>query len=181
MLESLRLRRTRIFAAYAVPVVVLACARPSLATDLGLDFWNLPALRETISSEERKFQELDHQLKTVLHNINVKEAIVESLVAGRIGLFDAATEFKAINQGRAEAASTLRWYFPAPTDDESVCLSVLSHVQVHAEHTPTARAVAIRIAAEFAAHRRGGAIKLRAIATGTRRVPTGLSEGATFD
>jgi hypothetical protein len=120
-----------------VAAVVVAClagvayARPALVTDLGLDFWNVPALQARLDQDVRHHRELDAKDVEVLRRIEIKEGVIADLIAGRMSLPEATTHFKVLNIGRPDYMTIIRAGYPGATDDERLSRNVLAFVEAH--------------------------------------------------
>jgi hypothetical protein len=135
-------------------------ANPDWASDLGLDFWNVPTFKQKLARDKQLRIELDRIDEKVLKRIAIKETVVTDLVAGKIDLLEAAAEFRAVNLTGKYTPATVRLLFPAPTEDESICLHLLCHVDAFAQSNQKARAVAVRLRAELDRHIAAGTLKL---------------------
>jgi hypothetical protein len=120
-----------IVAILAMALAGVGYAKPSLATDLGLDFWNAPELQARIERNLRLHDELEQKDVEVLRRIDAKETIVADLVAGRATLAEAATHFKILNAARPDYQTIIRAVYPGATDDERICRNVIAFVEAH--------------------------------------------------
>src|SRR4051812_44993889 len=103
---------------FIVLVVVLSVAgasyaHPSWPTDLGLDFWHVPALKNDLARQHRLQTELYVQDAQVLRRIATKEQVITAVIADRMGLLDAAARFYALNAGKAKLMAELREAYPS--------------------------------------------------------------------
>src|SRR4051812_37481770 len=119
---------------------VLYLARPSWAAHLGLDFWEFPSLSARIASDRQEAGSLATKDEQVMRRIAVKEAIVEDLIHGRIGLLDAAAQFRVLTAGQRGYSLVLRGMYPNMTDEERVCRNVISYVESYVESDEDGRA-----------------------------------------
>jgi hypothetical protein len=126
-------------------VAGISSARPSWAADLGLDFWNVPALKARLAEDHQLASKLSDRDDKVMRRIAVKETIIEDLVAGRIGLLDAAAEFRALNAGRHAYVVVIRSLYPNMSDEERMCRNVISYVESFVEGDEDGRALIHRL------------------------------------
>jgi hypothetical protein len=132
-------------AALGIVLVGVSSARPSWPTDLGLDLWNVPALNARLADDRLMASRLAVRDEKVMQRIAVKETIIEDLVAGRIGLLDAAVEFGALNARRHAYAVVIRSLYPNMTDEERVCRNVISYVETAVDGDEDGRALIHRL------------------------------------
>ena len=83
-------------------------AKPTLVSDLGLDFWNLSGLQTQLDRDLRVHRELDAKDVEVLRRIDFKETLILDLIGGRTTLPEVATHFKHLNVGRTEVMAAIR-------------------------------------------------------------------------
>src|SRR5436190_6857272 len=100
-------------------------------SDLGLDFWNAPALKDDLDQQQRLRLALDLRDVVVLNRIAVKQEIVQAVVAGRLSLLEAAARFHKLNTGEAKLMTDLRREYPSASDDECMCHNVIAYVKHH--------------------------------------------------
>src|SRR5262245_45897858 len=86
-------------------------ANPDWASDLGLDFWNVPTFKQKLAHDNQLRIELDRIDERVLKRIAIKEVIVADLVAGKVDLLEAAAEFRAVNLTGKYTPATIRLLF----------------------------------------------------------------------
>lgn len=164
MLTEKRPRRFWIAAlSAAFATAGLSFAHPTWASELGLDFWNVPSLQQKIARDRQFRIELDRRDEAVMKRIGVKDAVIDDLMAGRIDLFEAAADFRALNLQRPEASGAVRALYPAATEDESLCLNVLSFVDACVQQDAAARPAALRLRADFERRRAAGTLRLPAV------------------
>jgi hypothetical protein len=142
-----------------VPVVT-AAANPSWATTLGVDVWNLPALREQAMTAAEQEEELDSEYAEVRDRIEAKEELVIGLIAGRSRMADVAAQFKVLNEGYRDHMGVIRRIYPGATDEEKMLWNVVDYTQYRMADLPAWQRLAIltrlhtelqALSAEFAA------------------------------
>lgn len=106
-------------------------ARPDLATNLGLDFWSVSELQESLDCELRLHRELEAKDVEVLRRIDIKEEIVRDLVANRLTLTEAAAHFKLLNAHQNAYLTVIRTVYVGASDDERICRNVIGFVEVY--------------------------------------------------
>src|SRR5438874_906799 len=108
-------RSTRMIALTGLLLTLIAgasFARPSWPTDLGVDFWSVPALKARLQLENQWHDELEALDDVVLRRIVVKNLIVADVLAHRTPLVEAAAEFKALNEDQPRYMEVLRATYP---------------------------------------------------------------------
>ena len=104
---------------------------PSWAREAGLDVWSLSTLREEIADTECDERELDCDIRAVTQRNAIRGEVVKGVVEGRLSLEEAGHEFLELNRAIPGRVETMRSVFPAPSDEESAQLQVLSFVRVY--------------------------------------------------
>ncbi len=132
-------------AAGALALAGAGSARPSWVADAGLDFWNVPALKARLAQDQRAAAELDARDDRVMRRIAVKEVLIADVVAGKVGLIEAAAQFRAMNAGSHGYAVVIRSLYPNMSDDERVCRNVIDYVQSYVEGDEDGRALIHRL------------------------------------
>jgi hypothetical protein len=127
----------------------IGTARPSWSTDIGLDFWSVPALKARMAEDRQFASELATRDDRVLRRIAVKETLIADLVAGRAGLVETAAQFRALNAGQHGYAVVIRSLYPNTSDDERLCRNVISYVETYAEADEDGRALVYRLTEEM--------------------------------
>jgi hypothetical protein len=136
-------------AALGLALAGVSVARPSWPADLGVDFWNVPALNARLKQHQQVAVALEYQDEQVMRRIAVKEVIVHDLIAGRISLVEAAAQFRALNAGRRDYLSVIRATFPGRTDDERICRNVIGFVEAAVEQDEDGRYTVHRLNEEL--------------------------------
>jgi hypothetical protein len=126
------IKSPRLAALIAVPIALasgFSFAYPSWPESLGLDFWNVPRLLSTLDAEDRFAKELEQHGNSVKARIQFKEAAVDELLAGLIGLREAANQFLEMNRHQPDALANLRLHFRGATDEERCAAQVISYIK----------------------------------------------------
>jgi hypothetical protein len=137
MLSRLTARRCLVALALAVSVAV-AAARPAWAASAGLDVWNLPDLDRQTADATEESRDLDARDAEVRERIDLKERLVENLVAGRTTLAEVAAQFVALNESRPEYARLIRETYPGATEEEKVARHVVENALLRLAGRPAA-------------------------------------------
>jgi hypothetical protein len=119
--------------ALALVLVGLTLARPTWASDVGLDWWNAPELSATEEAAERDAHHLDHRNEVLRWRIAAKNRIANAVLAQRLTLVQAAAWFDRLNN------STRDCPFRDPRDADSagadgLCRQVLRWVRAEVEY-----------------------------------------------
>jgi hypothetical protein len=147
---------SRLAALAALPVgavVVAAGLAPGWAAAVGLDVWNVPALREEARAETERSEVLAAEDEDIRRRIEVKEALVADLIAGRAALAGVAARFLDLNEDRPEYMAAVRANYPGDTDLERTARNVIEYTAGRLAGEPPARRaeVAERLESEFRA------------------------------
>jgi hypothetical protein len=138
-------RRLWIAGVVGLALAGMSSAHPTWPTDVGIDFWNVPALKERLVQDRRLADELTTEDTRVMRRIAAKETIIEDLIAGRINLLEAAADFRALNAGRPGYMLVIRSSYPGVTDDERLCRNVIGYVEAGGETDEDGRALIYRL------------------------------------
>jgi hypothetical protein len=130
-------------------VAGIGTARPSWSANMGLDFWNVPALKARMAEDRQFASELDSRDNRVLRRIAVKEMLIADLITGRASLIETAAQFRAMNAGQHGYAVVVRTLWPDATDDERLCRNVISYVESYVEPDEDGRALVHRLYEEM--------------------------------
>ena len=136
----------RVIGAVVFVVIVLvgtAIARPAWAMSAGLDVWNMPALREEVAASVELGRELEAEDSQIFRHIEVKEQLIRELIAGRIALADATTQFVLLDHDYPEYMIVIRQTLPGATDFEKMARNVLVFAEARLENEPALRRVVI--------------------------------------
>ncbi len=148
--------------------LVAALAVLSVVASVWLAFWaagRAVRLVELIGlpvEEGRRGRELDEARRAALHRMELKEETIKAVLAGRLGLVEAAARFRDLDERNADFNwQAFRGIHPGASDDERHCRKVLAALEWFREQAPrrvdTARS---RLGAELEQHLRRGPIRL---------------------
>jgi hypothetical protein len=101
------------------------------AHDLGLDRWMESALEGESGQECKREREFEQRAQALTKRLAVKDKCVRELIDGRITLFEAAAQFRRVNEENPVALE-----IPAPVDEspeEWACRQVIQWVCVSAQ------------------------------------------------
>ncbi|MBA4062250.1 MAG: hypothetical protein C0501_00825 [Isosphaera sp.] len=148
-------RRLAALAALAAPAAGVAAAavlRPEWSAAVGLDVWNVPALRAESRAEAERAEVLADEDQDIRRRIAVKEALVSDLIAGRATLAAVTARFVELNRARPEYVAAVRANYPGDTDEEKTARNVLEYASGRIAAEPPARRaeVTARLRAELA-------------------------------
>lgn len=130
MLHVLKwLTRRRLAALAFAPVVAGLAADPTLVQSLGLDVWNYRALEREAAEAEAAGRDLTAEAVDVNQRIELKEALIGDLIAGRTTLAEVTTQFAALNEPRPHYQEVIRTHFPGRTDKEKLARSVIEYAR----------------------------------------------------
>jgi hypothetical protein len=152
------------FCALAAPSLLFgACrAQPELARRLNLDVWALPELEGQIEQGER-LRARDDEAECATHaRMEARQRVADEVIAGRVGLLEAASRFHDLNQADPDALRTLGYAYRAAPDDELCCRQVISWVESRLMDTSAGEAASVRARLEEDLGkylRRGGTIQ----------------------
>jgi hypothetical protein len=141
----------RVLLALLVSAAVVA-ANPTWAAAIGLDVWNLPALRQCMETEDAKRRAFAYEDAELFRRMDLKDRLVAELIAGRTTLADVTEEFVALNRDRPGYTTTIRATYPGQTDEERTARNVLGYVSQRMGDLPPARQAEVmaRLESEFA-------------------------------
>ncbi|HEY7425020.1 MAG TPA: hypothetical protein VH682_12385 [Gemmataceae bacterium] len=122
--------------AYAAVAVVLFVGLFNL---IGLRLGNLSGLSQLLL-ESRRSEALRLRDEMITHNIEVKEAIVAEIVAGRLSLHEAAVRFQEANHLVENTDADLLSDYRIPTTEEGVYQQVLGWVRAAVSSLPAEQA-----------------------------------------
>jgi len=147
------IRRERVVTGFIVVVLTVTAtlANPAWATAWGLDVWNLPSLQSQAAAAAEEGRDLDIQSTDLRNRIAIKEALVGSLIAGRMTLADTAAEFAALNGNFPHYMTIFHNVYPGETDDEKNIWNVIEYARTRLALLPVWKRIAVltRLDCEF--------------------------------
>jgi hypothetical protein len=109
----------------------LAYAQPEWATEIGMDFWNLPGLEADLQQSHRIAVELEQRSSQTLRRLLQKEAVVNDLLLGNCSFFEAAVQFKLLNRDAAHIHASYQLEHPNLSADEACCHGLIEQLRRH--------------------------------------------------
>jgi hypothetical protein len=107
----------------------IAYAYTDLANASDSYFSNGSSFDEMMELEERTSQRLESERRAVQGSIEMKQALIEDLVAERVSFVQAAREFQEINSMRPNLWVAFQSTQPGKTKQELTCDQILSYVR----------------------------------------------------
>ena len=154
---------TRGFAcAVAAPAILLGTClmRPQWAGRVGLDVWTLPEMHAQVEEGRSSAARIDEQFRQVRACEEGRDRVDDELLAGRIGLPEAAGRYRAMNAAPRGGGGDLLHYYGGDSEEERCCRQVIQRVgaRLRREFPADAGRVTAALEAELAEHlRRDGA------------------------
>ena len=112
--------------------IVLVLADPAWARAVGLDVWNYPDLQQEFREAATQSEELDAADEHMLRRIEVKEALIRDLIAGRTTLAEVTAVFHEMTHSQPKSMVVIRYTFAGDTDQEKVARSVIGYAVLRA-------------------------------------------------
>ena len=122
-------------------------SRVGVASDLGLDFWNLNRLDTEMKKSAQIGLDLDRKLMAVMRRCALKQDLAVDLIDGRITLSEAAVRYRELNSMEPVLINLLRDAIPAGTDEIRAARQVIEFV-TNADH-PRGLEVAAKLKREL--------------------------------
>jgi hypothetical protein len=158
---------------FALAAVALAIFRPGWASRVGLDVWNVARLERDRAAQDRRAALLDTQCEIIRDRCAAKEHVVRDLLARRLTLLEAASDFRSLNAEPPDFPCPPPEEYPGRTENERYCRLVLDRVRSASEDlTPSHADEILRLLEEqlethLAAH--GGEVTLPGYEAATSR------------
>jgi hypothetical protein len=109
----------------------------------------LAAKAEGTSEQRRRNEALDAQWAVVRNRIQVRQTIVDEVLAGRMTVAEAVVRFQELNRMSPHCMALLRQAHPGESDEQCVRRQVWRYLQSALEERPAeARAIRQRLEAE---------------------------------
>ena len=102
-------------------------AVPDWAENTGLDLWNLPRVNRQLEQQARRSEDLDSRLDLTLQRIEIKQQVVDGLLAGQMTLHEAAAKFRELTRAVPLYMSIIRSHYPSLGEEEMFCRYVLEY------------------------------------------------------
>jgi hypothetical protein len=103
-------------------------AVPEWAEDSGFDFWNLPQMNRQLEVQARRTEDLDARMESTLSRIEMRERVVDELVAGQISLHEAAAKFRELTEAVPKYVEIIALQYPNMPEEERYCCYMLDYV-----------------------------------------------------
>jgi hypothetical protein len=98
----------------------IAWANPDLARCSGCDFWNLPRWNAEVRQLEKSQEEIGIQSEVVLQRLQMKNMIVQALMAGEISSGEAISRFRVLDAGTEDHLRAVMAINPPVISDEEL-------------------------------------------------------------
>ena len=133
-------------------------AIPEWAEDSGLDFWNLPRINRQLELQARRSEDLDARFESALSRIEMRQQVLDELLAGQITLREAAAKFRELTLAVPKHAELIALHYPNMTEDEMYCRYVLDYLRRYTglDKEPTPAMIRLQREFEYARHQSGG-------------------------
>jgi hypothetical protein len=103
-------------------------ANPSVAEEAGFDFWNVPTYHETMTTSEKEFRDADRKDTVVCRRTELKLAIAQDIVDGKLSFEEATVRFVELNRMHPPAMVSVHGVY-SPTSDEAAARQVAAFVR----------------------------------------------------
>src|SRR5262245_49262036 len=114
----IRLQRSALIGAVLLTCLAsVAIVCPTWAADVGLDFWNMPALEESVAEDLELADQFAAESEVVQRSITVRCALTDDLIEGRATLSTVLAQCLELNRRSSDRLHTLRLIFPADCDE----------------------------------------------------------------
>jgi hypothetical protein len=131
------LRFVVLFGAVVGALIGVVHVQPTWAASLGMDWWSLYDLEQTMEGQLRLTVQLEAQREQTTRRAESRRQIVAEVVADRMTLIDAAIEFRRLNQTLPSTSYSYRQAYSGKSEGESLCRYVIRLTQVYmSERTP---------------------------------------------
>jgi hypothetical protein len=136
-----------------------------LSGDVKGDINRLPLLDllDLLGQERERGEQLATRREAMLRSIEGKDRAAADLVAGRADLLEAAAVFRDLQQDvPGHDREAFRVAFPGRSEEESLCLAVIHHVEKAFDDMPGEQAAWVaELQSQLKAHQERGTLRLR--------------------
>jgi hypothetical protein len=118
---------------------------------------------ELARADDPRGRELEQQRREALWRQLARKEVAEAVIAGRLDLVEAASRFRELNRRvPVLIGDGIRLFYPAATEEESLCLQVIDrvHHELGEDDPCLAAAVASELQSQLERHLRGGPLRL---------------------
>jgi hypothetical protein len=98
----------------------LACLRPALLEEAGLDVWDWPQYQMALLTEADREQELDQSFADLFRRREARAAVGRELIAGRVTLAEATQRILDLTTEADVVRHNARAWYAAATDEENL-------------------------------------------------------------
>jgi hypothetical protein len=135
---------------------------PGLARSVGLDFWDVPAVLNSLQQEAQREEQLMEGIDAAQRCTAAKNKVAEDVATGRLTLLEGAARFRDLNWlNPGFNWERFRQTSPGVSDDERCCRQVLAYVAVVLRDRPNrGAAVRGRLEAELKGRLERGKLRL---------------------
>jgi hypothetical protein len=130
---------------------------------LGLDVWSLPELVTQMASDRQRQATLEEERAVILQRSAVRRQVVAGLEGGRLGLLEAAAQFRDVDVATPDCLHFVRIAYPGNSDEERFCRQVIcwARSEVKLRSPKEADRLAAQLEADLQEHlRRDGGVRL---------------------
>jgi hypothetical protein len=113
-----------------------------------------------LTDEAQRSNDLEAQRQFILWRHRQQAQVVQDLVAGHCTLLEAAARFRDLYRGDAVVDRALRDTYPAPTEEERLCLWVIAFTRTDQEGEAGMPVLVERLGKEMREQLKRGAIRL---------------------
>jgi hypothetical protein len=135
---------------------------PGPAGSAWLDFWNVPAVLDSIQQEAQLDERLEQQIQAVHERSAAKYEVAGDVAAGRLTLLEGAARFRDLDASASEGYRRgWRQLAKGASDEEHYCRQLLSYLEAVLRDRPGAGAtVRGRLEAELRRRLERGELRL---------------------
>jgi hypothetical protein len=124
--NSLPLIRTIVTILGVVGILAVVVPGPVEAGAVVADLWNWHEIQDITAHDIEHTRQLEVEDETIQKRIDIKEALINDLIAGRATLADVCSEFHRLNEAREVYMYTLRRSYPDASDTEIIARNVIN-------------------------------------------------------
>jgi hypothetical protein len=125
--RSLLQARTIAITLAVAGLVAVMLPGPADARSVVADLWNWHEIQDTTAHEVEHTRQLDAEDETIQKRIEIKEALIADLIAGRATLAEVTDEFLHLNESREIYMIALRKSYPCTSDEEIIAHNVIAY------------------------------------------------------
>ena len=141
-------------------VTGVSVANPEWASDVGVDFWNVPRMNEDLERCRRQSEELEQQTRTAMNRLTAKITIVDEVYTGELTLREAAVRFRKLNAANPKFVEQAHLYRPECSADECQFWNVIDTARNSFTRYPDEKQFVSRLIEELQGLQRRGETRL---------------------